>query len=139
MPNSIPSGSIYRTVFLAILFLFISYNFALNFARAGGHYFILQDYLSGQAPLPNQFRILMMPVFKFLLSLLDEFNPPNYFSKLPEYLIEREQLAYAIVNCVGLFCALIFFIKSHGPHLNHRFICSGPTSCLSLRPIRSSC
>src|SRR5262249_29700280 len=109
MSKSVACGSIYRTVFLAVLFLFISYNFALNFARVGSYYLVLHDYLSGQAALPNQFRILMAPVFKFLLSFLDEFNPLKYFSSLPAYLTEREQLAYAIINCAGFFCALIFF------------------------------
>jgi hypothetical protein len=109
MPNNMTFGSIYRTVFLAVLFLFISYNFALNFARAGNYYLNLQDYLSERAALPFQFRILMVPVFKLLLNLLNQLSPQIYFSSLPLYLTKPEQLVYVVINCIGFFFALIFF------------------------------
>jgi hypothetical protein len=109
MQNRVTFGRLYRTVFLAVLFFFISYNFALNFARAGSYFLNLQDYLSGRAALPFQFRVLMVPAFKSLLNVINDFSPQNYFSSLPQYITEREQLAYAVVNCIGFLLALSFF------------------------------
>jgi hypothetical protein len=103
------SGVNYRTFLLTILFLLISYHFALNFARAGSYFLPQQDYTEGRAGLPYQYRILMVPIFKALLQFFNRIDVQNIFPNVPPFIATPRQPTYAMVTFVGFFCAMALF------------------------------
>ena len=109
MTDSPSSKTTYRTILLTLTFILVSFHFALSFARVGRYFLPLQDYISGMRLCLINIELLPAPAFKLLLYFFSEFNVTKYFSSMPSYVGDPEQLTYALVNCASFFFALLLF------------------------------
>lgn len=93
----------------SMFFLLIAAHFSLMLARTGLYYLDIESYIGGGEKIPYQYRILMAPIFRAVLSLFNSFDITKILHHCPTYIASAEQLAYFVVNVVAYFIALSFF------------------------------
>jgi hypothetical protein len=96
-------------LYISGILLLVAGHFALNFSRNGIYLLHLYQYLDLRETLPFQYRLLMVPVFKALISFLDAVHVQTFFTNLPPYLATSEALAYYTINVIAFFCTLQIF------------------------------
>lgn len=99
----------WREFFLSGALFLVACNFALNLARDGQYLFPIESYTHLDLKLPYQYRILMVPVFRILISFFEIANLQKLFAHVPAYLATSEAFSYFTVNSFSFFVAMQAF------------------------------
>ena len=91
------------------ILVLIACNFAMNYLRVAQVDLNLDRYILGEERLPFQYRALMVPIFRTLMSLYARADFGNIFSHLPHYISSPENLANFTVDAISFYLAVRIF------------------------------